>query len=241
MRKIAITVTAIALAVSGCATAPPNTPGAGSGATYTPFVDMNGLDMARYSNDLAGCRSYSQQIDAGAAAMRGMIGGIILGALVGAAIGGNSRSANYGATAGGGAGLGAAGGKAVNKQETVIANCMAGRGYRVLDGATVPTNAAVPSPYMVAAAAPQPVVMMQPPVVQQVSTQPVAMQPPVLQEQIGQDAGAVEKLARNQSCHPDPRARLTAKGAGFDTYSVACANGDALSVRCEFGNCRVLR
>jgi hypothetical protein len=36
-------------------------------------------------------------------------------------------------------------------------------------------------------------------------------------------------------------ASLAAKGPGFETYSVACANGDALAIRCEFGNCRVLR
>ena len=36
-------------------------------------------------------------------------------------------------------------------------------------------------------------------------------------------------------------AALAAKGPGFETYSVPCSNGDALAIRCEFGNCRVLR
>ena len=36
-------------------------------------------------------------------------------------------------------------------------------------------------------------------------------------------------------------AHLAAKGPGFETYSVACATGDTMMVRCEFGNCRALR
>lgn len=147
MLKTIAAATAAAVLV-GCAHAPPNTPGAGIGDTYTPFIDMQGLDMARYSRDLDGCRAYAKQIDPGRAEMQGMVAGAILGALIGAAVGGNRYQANQGALYGGGAGIGAGGAKARSKQETILANCMAGRGYRVLEGATIPASTSVPSPYL---------------------------------------------------------------------------------------------
>lgn len=57
----------------------------------------------------------------------------------------------------------------------------------------------------------------------------------------GRDTYNAEQVARGQACAPQPRAALTGSGAGFETYSVPCSNGDALAIRCEFGNCRVLR
>lgn len=57
----------------------------------------------------------------------------------------------------------------------------------------------------------------------------------------GKDAFVAERLARAQACNDSPQAKLSAKGPGFETYTVPCTNGDALSVRCEMGNCRVLR
>lgn len=62
-----------------------------------------------------------------------------------------------------------------------------------------------------------------------------------IQRANGQDAPGAERLAREQSCHETPQATLLAKGGGFESYSVACTNGDALAIRCEFGNCRVLK
>lgn len=251
MNKFSVIVVAVSVALSGCAAAPPNTPGAGSGDTYTPFVDVHGVDPARYSSDLASCRSYAQQIDPNKAAMQGMLAGIIVGALVGAAVGGSGRHAEYGATYGGGAGLGAAGGRAVLKQETIIANCLAGRGYRVLEGATVGTNPSAPSPYTYGAA---PAVMpSQMPVATPVVATPIpaaapyngVIQPTVTQrpptEPVGQDSGNVERIARGEACSADPKARLTAKGPGFETYAVACSSGDSWTYRCEFGNCRKLQ
>jgi hypothetical protein len=32
-----------------------------------------------------------------------------------------------------------------------------------------------------------------------------------------------------------------AKGGGAETYSIACDNGDVLTVRCEPGRCRALK
>lgn len=64
---------------------------------------------------------------------------------------------------------------------------------------------------------------------------------PALPRPTGTDAFSAERLARSQSCSEQPVAALAAKGPGFETYSVPCANGDALAIRCEFGHCRVLR
>jgi len=220
--------------VAGCQTAPPNTPGEGAGATYTPFVDMQGVDQARYSSDLAGCRSYAQQIDPNKKAMEGMFAGILVGALVGAAVGGNRYTMEQGALAGGGTGVAAAGGRAVLKQETIIANCLAGRGYRVLSGATVPTNLAAPSPYAQAAPATAQAVSSGIPTPAQVSSG-TASAP------VGEDGFNVQRLAKQQACHDTPAAKLVAKGPGFESYSVACTNGNVLMYRCEYGNCRALQ
>ena len=57
----------------------------------------------------------------------------------------------------------------------------------------------------------------------------------------GKDLFQAERLPETRACNSQPRLSLTAKGGGYETYSVACTNGDALAIRCEFGNCRVLK
>jgi hypothetical protein len=68
--------------------------------------------------------------------------------------------------------------------------------------------------------------------------QPTIVRPVV---QGGQDGFSAERLAKAKSCTDQPTATLVAKGPGFESYSVACSSGDALAIRCEFGNCRVLQ
>jgi outer membrane lipoprotein SlyB len=155
--KRTTTAACLAFALAGCAHTPPNSPGMGYGRNYTPVVDTVGLDMQRYTADLEGCRSLASQIDPNKMAMDRMFAGIIAGAVLGAAAGGNRYWTEQGALAGGSAGVAAGGARGVMKQETVMANCMAGRGYRVLD-ASVPTNPNVASPY----AANQPAMMVVP-------------------------------------------------------------------------------
>lgn len=78
------------------------------------------------------------------------------------------------------------------------------------------------------------------------SSSPQAVQPQTPQRPssppapIGQDAFYAEKIAREARCTASKPATLAAKGAGFETYSFMCDNGDALIVRCEMGNCRVM-
>jgi hypothetical protein len=57
----------------------------------------------------------------------------------------------------------------------------------------------------------------------------------------GKDSYQAERLPETRACNAEPKLVLTSKGAGFETYSVSCSNGDAVAIRCEFGNCRVLR
>lgn len=58
---------------------------------------------------------------------------------------------------------------------------------------------------------------------------------------LGQDAYNAGRVAMAESCSQQPAPVLAAKGPGFESYTVPCANGDTLMLRCEFGNCRVLR
>jgi outer membrane lipoprotein SlyB len=225
----------VALSMAGCQHTP-NTQGAGYGETYTPVVDMQGVDMSRYDADLDACRANAKKVDASGQAMAGMIAGMLVGAAVGAAVGGRGSYAETGAMYGGGAGLGHSANKAAVKQETIIANCLAGRGYRVLEGATIPPKPYVASPYgPVSPAAPA-----RAPAVAYMPSPPVAQSQPS-KGKIGPNSFNVEALARQESCSATPVAYLAAAGPGYDNYSVACTNGDTVMYRCEFGNCRALR
>jgi hypothetical protein len=57
----------------------------------------------------------------------------------------------------------------------------------------------------------------------------------------GQDEYNAARLAKDRGCNVSPTPVLVAKGPGFETYSVACTNGDAVAIRCELGNCRTLQ
>lgn len=58
---------------------------------------------------------------------------------------------------------------------------------------------------------------------------------------VGKDSSQVQRIATEQACNAAPLPMLTAKGPGFEAWSVACSNGDTMIVRCEFGSCRVLK
>ena len=122
--KLLTTLVLGALALVGCAS---------GGADYQPIVDTKGLNQAKYQTDLAECRALSEQAQsAGTAAAKDAAAGAALGAVVGA-IGGNRRDASQ--TAGMGAVFGgvAGAGSAVKEKNTVLRNCLRGRGYHVLN------------------------------------------------------------------------------------------------------------
>jgi hypothetical protein len=68
---------------------------------------------------------------------------------------------------------------------------------------------------------------------------PRGSEPPL--PKLGRFSFEVEQVAKRSQCSSTPIATLTATGPGFENYSVRCANGDALAVRCDFGNCRALQ
>lgn len=98
--------------------------------TKGPIIDSQGVDMARYQQDLAQCEIYAEQVSTGRAVAKGATGGAAVGAAIGAIASGN---------AGQGAGIGAVTGGAQSariaerEKAGVVKNCLRGRGYRVLN------------------------------------------------------------------------------------------------------------
>lgn len=58
---------------------------------------------------------------------------------------------------------------------------------------------------------------------------------------IGQESHQVERMPEVRACAAQPVAQLVAKAPGVETYSVRCASGDLMTIRCEAGACRVLK
>jgi hypothetical protein len=249
---------AAALLFAGCETVPPNTPGHGDGKNYTPIIDLAGVDSRRYMDDLAACRGSAGMIDAERQELMGFIGGALLGAAIGASYSSDSRviggAANTGALHGGIR----SGANARSRQAIVMGNCMASRGYRVLDGTAnitfvagqqppTPPAAAVapamtaPAPAALAAPAPAPAPEARPAVPAGVIANPEAPPPKVTAPPSGKDVFVAEQLAKRMQCITDAAGHLVGKGPGYETYSFQCKGGETLVVRCEFGNCRPLR
>lgn len=96
------------------------------------IIDKKGVDMSRYEQDLAECRTYSTEVDTAGKAAKGAASGAVVGGLIGAAVG-NSRDAQRGAGAGAVTG-GARGVREGEQSEVqVVKRCLSGRGYRVLN------------------------------------------------------------------------------------------------------------
>lgn len=95
------------------------------------IIDEKGVNMSRYADDLAECKSYAKQVAVGEKAAKGAASG----AVIGGAIGGVSRRRGIGE----GAAVGAISGGARGLNEgdrdkvRVVKNCLHGRGYRVLN------------------------------------------------------------------------------------------------------------
>mgnify|MGYP006900032765 CR=1 FL=1 len=169
----------------------------------------------RHAADLATCQAYAQQIGVVQETLDGIVQGAIIAAALVWGAGQRGDVARDWAVAGGVLGS-TQGLNALERRRQAVATCLAARGHA--PGAV----AAAPQPL------PTPALPREPAL--------ASAAPPS-----GTDGFSAERLARAQSCSVQPVATLAAKGPGFETYSVACDNGDALAVRCEFGNCRVLR
>lgn len=97
------------------------------------IIDKKGVNMTRYSEDLAECESYADQVRTGEKAARGAASGAVVGGAVGGIIDDSSEGAARGA------GVGAVTGavRGLNEGERgeiqVVKRCLRGRGYRVLN------------------------------------------------------------------------------------------------------------
>jgi hypothetical protein len=128
--KIKLSIVAATAILAGCAA-----------DQYRPVVDPVSIhDSGKYENDLNDCQAYARRVDPAASAAQNAVAGAILGALIGVAIGDRGSYARYGATVGAANGATAGAANAQLTQVRIIQNCMAGRGYVVLDGAGVPIN-----------------------------------------------------------------------------------------------------
>ena len=120
-RKHLVVILITSIALVSCATAP----------SYRPVVDTQGVDLNRYEQDLSECKNYAAQVDPARRAAGGAIVGAIFGAALAGAIGGRNF-AGTGARVGAVEGVGVGAASGVIDQHTVVRNCLAGRGYRVL-------------------------------------------------------------------------------------------------------------
>ncbi len=118
----AIPTTLLALALAACQSTP----------EQRVVVDPKGLDQATYEKDLGECSTLADNAGKRGSAGKGAVGGALLGGALGGIFGGGRGAATLGA---GGAVVGGASGagKESNTRDQILKNCMAGRGYRVLN------------------------------------------------------------------------------------------------------------
>ena len=185
------------------------------------------------------------------------IGQAIFSAAMMQALGGSRQGIYQSANAGMLRGINEGSGRALGTQERIITNCMGGRGYRTLDAAFVtpgagsPYSAPNPSQAFAPTAPTQAEAPPATPVVPAAVVMAGAALPVVAVDRAtlaaaapvphGGDSWTVERLSEVKACNATPKAVLNAKGPGFESYTVGCKNGDALLVRCEYGQCRVMR
>ena len=115
----------VLVALAGCSN---------TGSNFSPIVDKQGIDEAKYQQDLMECQNLSTQAQgAGKDGAKKAAGGAAIGALIGLVGGGNgtniAQAAGVGGVIGGASGLYS--GNA--EKETIIKRCLAGRGYKVLN------------------------------------------------------------------------------------------------------------
>ena len=107
--------------LAGCAVQP-----------YRPIVD-SGTRIGDYDADLDQCKQIASQVQPANTAVGGAVAGAVLGALLATAVG--LRGSDVGHVAAWGAASGGVQGLAVGSIEwqRVVNQCMAGRGYNVLN------------------------------------------------------------------------------------------------------------
>lgn len=130
-RKI-LAVSAAALMLAGCAQ---NVNGR---YQYQPVVDVkaSGKTHDEYLTDLDECQQLAAQRDGTGEAVASAIAGALLGAALGGIVGHAYGAPQHGMAYGAGMGGIAAGAKGAaaghQNQQSIVQNCLAGRGYRVV-------------------------------------------------------------------------------------------------------------
>jgi hypothetical protein len=214
--KLLLIIAFAAAVLAGCVTPPPPTPtepGTGHGTAYVPMVAMQGVDPVRYDNDVADCRTAANRITARSETGDAMWAALGLGLITVHGQGIVAAASYTGITAAIIDWNGRPDAELIAEhQQIAIVHCMAKRGYRNLD--TNVRDSFYGNTF-------DPGVIVKP-------------------RRTGIDTYNVETLAKAGRCNLQPRAELTAKGPGYETYNVPCDNGGTWAVRCEFGKCRVL-
>ncbi len=93
------------------------------------IIDKKGVDMARYEQDLAECRTYSNEVQTGKKVATGAASGAVVGGLIGAITGDAGKAAGVGAVGGGARGAN----EGSRDEVQVVKQCLRGRGYRILN------------------------------------------------------------------------------------------------------------
>ena len=93
------------------------------------IIDKQGVDMSRYDQDLAECRSYATEVQTGKKVAKGAASGAVVGGLIGAITGDAGKSAGVGAVGGGAKGAS----QGEREKVQVVKRCLRGRGYKVLN------------------------------------------------------------------------------------------------------------
>jgi outer membrane lipoprotein SlyB len=97
-----------------------------------PIVDLKGVSQAQYDTDLAECKAYAEQVQAGRKVAGGAVVGAVLGGVLGAVVGDHDTAAR-GAGVGGIVGGAKGAGSAAQERRKVLRTCLVDRGYRVLN------------------------------------------------------------------------------------------------------------
>lgn len=205
-------VFASALIACGCATPPASGPGTGSGAAYVPLVDMQGVDAPTLASDTGLCRDEASKVRV--MRIRGERDDVTDVVVIGLGMVvpfGLVSIAVISSIASEFTGADKPQPADASLQQKTLVNCMARKGYRNLDPKVTVTYVAPPK------------------------LGDVAPNPP---RGGGRDTYVAEDYVKQKICEGPVRATLQGKGPGFERYSVACGNGQAVALRCEFGNCR---
>jgi outer membrane lipoprotein SlyB len=109
----------LACAIGACASHP------------DPIIDTKGVNMVAYEQDLADCKTYSEQVKIESGMARGAATGAATGGAVGVIRGGDKVAED--AAVGAILGASKSGTQGAKEKERVVKNCLRYRGYRVLN------------------------------------------------------------------------------------------------------------